>query len=300
MNARLFHRGSALLMVLWAIAIMSICVLGLVQYLYHDLDETIALKKQARAGQLAQSGVAVAMDPLVEKRDSVLKQGFDDGGKFTVLLRSEGGRLNINAIVQGGRWTVLQNLFLKWGMHAADVVTVVKSIEKWAHPLQAQPALPNGTAQPPAQIVRQFRTVDEMLDVPGMELVAAMKPEWRNSFTVWSDGGLDVNEAPAELIEAVCDVGEERAEALVQTRLGPDGVEGTLDDKTFTDLEQVRLLLGMSKESFAAVVGSLSIKDSTARIESTGEANGVRHKITVVVKRVSSPGQPIYYLWRES
>lgn len=300
MNAKSFHRGSALLMVLWAIAIMSICVLGLVQYLYHDLDETIALKKQARAGQLAQSGVAMAMDPLVEKRDSVLKQSFSDGGKFTVHLESEGGRLNINAIAQSGRWTVLQNLFLEWGMHAADVVTVVKSIEKWAHPLQAQPSAPNGATQPPALAVRQFRTVDEMLDVPGMELVAAMKPEWRNYFTVWSDGGLDVNDAPAELIEAVCGVGEERAQALVQTRLGPDGVEGTPDDKTFTDLEQVRMLLGMSKESFAEVAGSLSINDSTARIKSTGEVNNVRHEITVVVKRAPAPAPPIYYLWRES
>lgn len=299
MNKQPFHKGSALLMVLWAIAIMSICVLGLVQYLYHDLDETIAFKKQARAGQMARSGVAVALDPLVEKQDSALKQVFDDGAKFDVHLGSEGGRLNINAIMQNGRWAVLQNLFLRWGMHAADVVAVVKSMQKWTMPLQ-QTTAQNEAVQQSAQPLRRFRTVDEMLKVPGMNQVAAIKPEWRDYFTVWSDGGLDVNDAPAELIAAVCGIGQEQAQALTDTRLGPDGTEGTSDDKTFTDLEQVRLLLGMSKESFSAVAGMLSIKDSTARIESTGEVHGIRHQITVVVKRVPAPAAPIYYQWRES
>ena len=64
----------------------------------------------------------------------------------------------------------------------------------------------------------------------------------------------------------------ERAQQFVDARMGPDAIPGTQDDLVFTDLGQVRSLLGMSQQEFAAIQGMVSIQDSTARLESTGIA----------------------------
>lgn len=296
------RRGSALLMVFWAVVVMSVCVLGLARYLYSNLDETIALKKDSRVQQLAESGIAVALNPLVSRGDSVLRQSIGPGGSFEVRLRSEGGRLNINTVIQGGEWSVLGTLLGEWGMEGSDVDNLLAAFKKRAYPGQAAGDAAAATAvagtQPPVQNANLFQSVDEMLAVPGMNTVAELKPDWRDYFTVWSDGPLDVNDAPADLIAAVSGVGMGRAEQLVRARLGPDGKPDTDDDLVFTDLEQVRVQLGMSQEQFSTIQGQLSVQDSAARIESTGILGTTRRTIKAVVRRSVSP--PVFFQWQES
>jgi type II secretory pathway component PulK len=310
MNRHSSTQGSAILMAFWAIMVMSFCVLGLVAYVYSNLDDTTTLAKDARAFQLAQSGIAIGMHPLVSRRDPVLRQVIAPGEEVQVHLRSEGGRLNINTIVQNQNWTVLQSLFTQWGMKEDDVLKVLNSFQEWAKPMSAtgqamapgQAAVPvvagvTGTGQIQVQTVRLFQSVDEMLTIPGMDLVAGAKPDWRNYFTIWSDGGLDMNEAPADLIDAVCGVGMRSAQNFVKTRLGPDGKPDTDDDLILKDMEQVRSLLGMSEQEFALIQGQLSLQDSTVRIESTGSFGGYQRNITAVVRRNASP--PIFLQWQE-
>ena len=289
-------RGSSILMAFWAIMIMSFCVLGLVAYVYSNMDEATTLAKDSRAYQLAQSGVSIGLHPLVSRRDPVLRQVIAPGEEVDVHLRSEGGRMNINTIIQNKNWVVLQNLFMQWGLHEADIVELLNSFEDWSYPKMV--AVPTGTnGQVPPQTVRLFRSVDEMLLIPGMDLIAGAKPDWRNYFTIWSDGGLDMNEASPELIMAVCGVGMERAEQFVNARLGPDGKADTEDDIVFTSMEQVRALLGMSQDDFAKIQGQLSLQDSTIRIESTGTFGTYQRNITAVVRRNSSP--PTFLQWQE-
>jgi hypothetical protein len=84
----------------------------------------------------------------------------------------------------------------------------------------------------------------------------------------------------------------------VDYRVGPDGKPDTEDDALFASLNQVRALLGMSQQQFAAIQGMLSVQDSHVRIESTGTFAGYRRKITVVVRANVAP--PQYFLWQES
>jgi type II secretory pathway component PulK len=288
-------RGSTLLIVFWAVAVMSVCVLGLVEYLYSDLDETTALKEDSRARQLAESGVAVATNPQVTLRyDPVLKQTFAPGESFDVRLRSEGGRLNINTVLQSQQWTILENLFSEWGMEAADIANLMQGFKaRWVLP-PAGMEVKSGTST----MVQLFQSVDQMLAVPGMAAAAKANPDWRDSFTVWSDGPLDLNDATADLIAAVTGVGEARAEQFVSMRNGPDGKPFTEDDLVFTSMDQARTMLGMSPEAFADIQNLVSLQDSTARIESTGTVGNFRRKITVVVRRNAAP--PVYFLWQES
>ena len=91
-------------------------------------------RKDARAYQLAESGIAIGMHPLVTRRDPVLSQVIAPGERVDVHLRSEGGRLNINALVQNKNWAVLQNLFVQWGLQETDVVNLINSFQDWTMP----------------------------------------------------------------------------------------------------------------------------------------------------------------------
>ena len=317
-------------MVFWAIVVMSVCVLGLVEYLYSDIEETTALKKDSRARQLAESGIAVGLHPLATRADPVLNQVISPDEKFEVRLRSEGGRLNINTVLRNKEWDVLQNLFTEWGLDEADIGNLITALQAWSYPKVwigsasgyyggtiltgsgsntytgtttiTAGALQSGNGQPPPppqpQIVHLFQSVEDMLRIPGMDAVAQAKPDWRDYFTVWSDGPLDMNDAPADLIAAVCGLGMQQAERFVKARLGPDGLPDTQDDVIFTNLDQVRLSLGMSKEQFAEISSLLGVQDSTTRIESTGTFGAYRRKIIVVVRRNVTP--PLFFLWQES
>ena len=141
MSKHRYTYGSALLIVFWAIAIRSICVLGLIGFLYSDLDETTALKNDLHARQLAGAGVAVGMHPAVSRGDPVLKQMLSDGEGFEVSLHSEGGRININNVLRNQQWSVLQNLFEQWHLAPGDknVRLSVQGPRHKQHPTQYAP-----------------------------------------------------------------------------------------------------------------------------------------------------------------
>ena len=299
-------RGSALLIVLWAVAMMAMTVLGVVEYVHYDLEETASLEKEFRVRQLAEAGVAIGLHPMEKRGDSLLFQTLAPGERFEVYIRSEGGRVNINTIVQTGQWKILHDLCVVWGIRETDAVNVANDFEKWtkADKWQELATAQNGVkgfvvagktgTQPPPH---KFESIEEMLLIPGMKLVADAKPDWRNVFTIWSDGKLDMNEASADLIKGVCGVGGAQALRFVNTRLGPDGKPDTLDDFNFQDMEQVRQALGMSKDDFEKIQGLISLQDSVTRIESNGILGNYRRKIMVVARRNTSP--PVYLQWQE-
>ena len=284
-------------------------MLGIVEFVHHDMDETTSLEKDSRALQLAQSGIAVGLHPLVKRGDEVLKQTVAPGESFEVHLGSEGARLNINSIVTSGQFGILRALLKAWDFTDAEADQVTDDfkestkLEKWKELTGIQNDLVtlSGTAggsEAEKRAARhQFKSIDEMLLIPTMKGVVARKPDWRNYFTVWSEGRLDVNDAPAELIEAVCGVSRETAERFVNIRLGADGKRDTDDDKIFEKMEDVRQALGLGQRNFEVVAGLLTLKDSTSRLESTGKLGDYERKITVVTRGKNNP--PVFLQWQE-
>jgi hypothetical protein len=117
-----------------------------------------------------------------------------------------------------------------------------------------------------------------------MDLVEAVRPDWRDWFTIWSSGGLDLNEAPAELIAAAADIEPEQAEIIPETVRGIDGLRDTTDDVPFQNVAAALDLLGIDAEGRPEVVRRFTVNDATTRIESTGFAEGAKRKITVIVR----------------
>jgi general secretion pathway protein K len=310
------RRGSALLLVLFAIILLTGLVTATVGLVSNDVDEYGALNKAFRARQLAESGLAFGIDPLVQNQDrGLLEQVTPDGGRFHVFISSESTKLNINFVLQNGRVDLLSDLFIRWGVSpkaadtAADALLEylkTSTTDQAAVVTTAQPAAtPQATASPQAAaatnqtvaLVTQFSSVAEMANVPAFEPVMKKQPDWMNFFTVWGDGKIDVNLADADTISLVTGVTKATADQLVKYRWGPDGKPFTLDDRIYNSMDEVRAALGMSPEQFQLVQDLLSLTSAVDRIESTGIIAGYEKEIVVVTSRNT---MPITYLsWQE-
>lgn len=303
-------RGSALLLVLFAIILLTALVTGTVGMVRNDVDECGALSKAFRARQLAESGLAFGINPQVQNQDrALLEQKMPDGGQFQVLISSESTKINANFLLANGRGDLLSNLFIGWGIPAETADAAVEGLKKYlSNPVGnqlasagSQPAAastqPASTSNQAPEIATVFGSVAEMSLVPEFEPVMKKRPDWSNFFTIWGDGKIDVNLADASTIALVTGVPAATADQFVKYRWGPDGKPFTLDDRIYASMDTVRVSLGMSPEQFQLVQDLLSLTSAVDRIESTGIIAGYEKQIVVVTNRNIAP---ITYLsWQE-
>ena len=299
-------RGSALLLVLFAIILLSSLVTATVAFVGNDVDEYGALSKQFRARQLAESGLAFGIDPQVRNQDqALLEQVMPDGGRFHVFISSESTKLNINFLLQNGRQDLLSDLFVRWGVapKVADAAAqgLLKHLE---NPVSTQaaaaaptPPTPAAGTDQPVALATQYSSVAEMSVVPEFGPVMKKQPNWMDFFTIWGDGKLDVNLADADMISLFAGVSQATADELVKYRWGLDGKPFTLDDRLYNSMDEVRAALGLNAEQFQLVQDLLSLTSAVDRIESTGIIAGYQKEIVVVTSRNTIP---ITYLsWQE-
>ena len=282
--------GSALVAVLWLIAILALTALATVQVVSLDVDVVAAQVTGFRARQLAEAGIAVGANPAVERDDPVLIQDFGDDEGFDVRLASEAGRFNINALVMRDDQPLLRSMFIDWGLDLDQAQMVVDSLADWIdgddfislNGAEEDWYIEDGRLNQPFN--RPFYSLDEMRLVRGMELIEMMRSDWRDWFTVWSGGQLDVNEARPELIAIAAEVSVEDADMIVETVLGPDQIRDTEDDARFENVEEVLAILGVPEIMRPIVSPRLTVNDTTTRIESIGHSGNARHMTTVIVR----------------
>ncbi len=80
---------------------------------------------------------------------------------------------------------------------------------------------------------RPFEVLEELLMVEGMtdEVFQSLRP----FITVYTDGKVNLNTAPREVLEAL-NMGERLVNKLLRFRRGLDDVRGTIDDQSFTGI----------------------------------------------------------------
>jgi general secretion pathway protein K len=290
-------RGAALMAVLWLIAILSLACMASLRVISFDLQIAGAKIHGSRARQMAEMGIAIACNPAIERTDPLL-QRLDPktDENFEVKLMSEGGRFNINQLVFSEDKSQLRELFIRWGLELDAAQALTDAFADWVDPDDnvALKGAEKGEYEKLGRFNqpfnRPFYSVAEMALVRGMDAVEARQPDWRNWFTIWSDGTLDLNEASAELIAAAAEVSIERAEAIPKAIRGPDGIRDTADDLPFESLAEPLQLLGIDPSDPVGFARRFSLKDSTVRIESTGSAEGAKRKITVIIRnRAAKP-----------
>jgi general secretion pathway protein K len=284
------QRGSALMLVIWAIVFMGVSVMGVVEYLNFSVRENGLAARDFRALHLAECGIALGLHPTLKPGDPALKQKIGSDSGFEVMISSEGERIPINYLTDTGYREATSNLFIQWGLSADEANIAVDSLADWMDPdndPRAQGAESDyykgqGFADFPRQ--QGFSSLGEMLLVRGMEVVERLKPDWREYFSIYGDGLTDLNYAPKEVIMAVCDVPESSADSLIRARDGADSLPGTEDDVTLT-IEAAKSLLGLDAQKYATLQSRINVDHLTRRVESTGYVGDSRFKVVVIARR---------------
>ena len=299
-------RGAALLLVLWAIAVLSFAVLWVADLVGLELESGAAGAKRLAARQIALSGVALGLHPQVTREDvALLNQDLDDGGKMRVRIRGEGARFNINALLAEQDRITLKNLFILWGLSNDEADVLFDRLTDWVdddagrqlNGAERADYEAMGILDAPAD--RPFRSVDEMGRVLGMEILAERNPAWREAFTVFGDGEIDVNEAGPDVLQAVTGLTPEMVGDILRLRRGGDEIEPSEDDVRFESVEQLGGWLQTSPLPLDRVTARLTTESAVKRIDSRGLVDDCEVLISVVTAAGDGGQATEYLLWEE-
>jgi general secretion pathway protein K len=297
------RHGSALIIVLWALLLLGMAVFGVVEMVELSVEHTSHEEKALQARGLALSGLALGLNPQLLRDDPLLSQQPSTGQSFNVQVQSEGARLNLNSVLQSNHREILVNLFTQWGLQVDQADEIADCMYDWITPgdlkslngAKAEDYANAGLPQRPTY--KPFDSFDEVKLVMHAGLLDKVKSKWEDSFTLWSSGPLDINEAPPELIAAVFSLDPKRVAFFTDARNGPDHIAGTSDDVPIQDLQIFQGELGIGETAFKALGSQISLKDPNRRVESVGQVQGTQVMISVVTRLSSTPIQ--YFLWSE-
>ena len=277
--------------VLWLIAILALACMATLRVISFDMEIASAKVHGSRARQVAEMGIAIGSNPVVKRSDPILRNMDGETGEgFEARWSSEGGRFNINHIILHDDKALLRSMFIDWGLELDVAQEIVDALTDWvdADDNEALNGAEKKFYEKEGRINqpfnRPFFDIDEVSLVRGMDLVEAVRPDWRNWFTIWSGGPLDLNEAPAELIAAAAEVPVDEADVIPERVRGTDGLRDTIDDEPFKNIDEALGLLGIDKDGRPDLAGRFVLDDNTTRIESIGHAEGAKRKITVIVR----------------
>ena len=307
MTPRSTTSGAALLLVLWAITVISFAVLWAANVVNLELETTISDSAGLRARQIAVSGVALGVHPQVKREDTeLLNRDFGAGERMEVRIRGEGARFNINQLIQQQDRITMLNLLTLWGLTPDEANALIDKWKDWTDEDEFRTGFGGaergdyealGIANAPAN--RPFRSVSEMARVLGMEQVATLKPDWADSVTIFGDGKIDVNEADAGVLQAATGIVPEMVEGILQQRRGPDGIEPSEDDFRFEDVSQLAGWLAGSMLPSEQILAKLSTESSVKRIDSRGIVGERSRLISVVAASGDGGDGTTYLLWEE-
>lgn len=284
-------RGAALMAVLWLIAILSMACMASLRVISFDMELASSKIHGSRARQVAEMGIAIGCNPVVKRSDPMLRHMDEATGEgYEVKVISEGGRFNINSIILQGDKALLTSMFVDWGLELDTASEIADALADWVdtdddvalNGAEKDYYEKEGRINQPFN--RPFYDMGEVSLVRGMDLVEAVRPDWRNWFTIWSGGALDLNEAPAELIAAAAEIPVDQADIIPETVRGTDGQRDTTDDVPFQNAAAALDLLGIDAEGRPDLAQRFTVNDATTRIESIGLAEGTKRKITVIVR----------------
>ncbi len=299
------ERGSTIMLVFALMAVLTYLVFATGRIVLSDVEFSIARKKGFRCRTLAETGLNIAMNPAVQRWDNALlhyvvpPDGFD---RWDVIIRGEGGKINFNALVASGRnpdnRRFIDEIFQRLGFTDDQLRReFIARLVDWTD--QDDGMTEGGMEREQYEELgifghpfnRPFYSLDELPVVRGFEIIAQAHPDWRDIFTIYSQGRIDLNEASAKVISIAAGCSVEDAQKLVEKRFGEDKTEDTEDDANAKIQSVAELALaGVDQERIDAFSQYFTLNDTTTRIESIGTVGDFRKRIVVVVR--SRQGQP--------
>lgn len=318
--------GSALLLVMWVLMIVSIIVSSFAFEMQLEARIIAAQRKRFKADQLALAGVEMAKAMLAVKKDKdknkadktavsedpyanasaqiaaampvEFREAFGDG-EVIVKIDYEEGRLNIRTLSDDG-WKML---FDQAGIPNTDWDALLDCLKDWQDANDTH-QLNGAESDDPFYKNRGYEcknapvdTVDELLLIKnwGEKVLYGTPPEEKtetpitglaNQLTTWGSGKINPNSASREVLSGL-KISDGLIEAILEARIGPDGEAGTADD-------------GISQEDFTSMGLSPEIFTLTpeyAAVTAIGKVGGVESQIYCIFKLGEKEAVPLF--WNE-
>lgn len=331
-EARSRRRGSALIVALWVIVILTMLVGTLGFEMRVEASITSHYRKRAKAYGLAKAGAEWARMLLLNSRraDTTTDESMDEDplvlnplllargmgirgaeqemgeGKFRVDIIPEGSRRNVNRL-QPQEWREMLDL----ARVPEDLWDeLIDCVGDWIDADENKKL--NGAESDDAFYTERgytvkngpIDTIDEMLMIKGCDetiLFGGPGPDADSEpmtgiaqwLTTWGDGRINANNANFEVLMTIPGIAEWEADAIIEGRAGLDGEDGTRDDG-YASVDEMTGRTGVNP----ALRGYFSVRDLRyVRVVSVGEVQGVRNGIWAVYR--IEGGQVITVFWRE-
>ena len=294
--------GSALLLAIWCVTVLSITVLAVARMVQNDVEDASLQNRRFEARELALTGIAYGMHPKIEAWDPLLNQKLAGNRELRVRIISESSRLDINRMLREKDHPTLKKLFEIWGAKQDVVSAAIDSMVDWTDPNDLRSN--NGAEKDdlfnkpqysiPAN--RDFHSVSEMEKVRGMDGIAKLKPNWAEYFTVNGSRRIDIQDASIDLMRAG-GLSEDQARQVDMVRRGADHEMQTKDDYKIKNLSEFLRRVGLSDLQLQSVQSRLGSGLSPTRIESRARVGGTEYRIVVVSAR--GAGENSLISWEE-
>ncbi|MEA3189017.1 MAG: ral secretion pathway protein [Chthoniobacter sp.] len=303
------NRGSALILSLWALLLLSAAVFAWVKLINQDIESAGQSNAGLEARAFAHSGVQVALHPLVTQTTPILHRGFGPERGYKVSIKGEAGKLNLNWLLQGAATgtdpaaqehvMIFKRYLERRGLSFQERETLVDCMLDWIDPDNLQRvggAEDEGDYHPPNR--SRFVSVEEIEQVKGSKPLTA-KPGWKDDFTVFTAGPIDLQSAPLQVLEVLPNVGDARAQRFIEVRRGPDKEDETEDDRVFKSINPEALsYLGLTGDAAKGLEPYLTLRDQVVHIVSEGQSGKVHRQVELVAQKVAA-GQSRIIWWKE-
>ena len=299
MNHASPSRASALILVLWALMLLSAAVLAWALSVQNSITRHAVDNRTFEALTMARSGLAIALHPAVSRRTRVPDEEIAPGMGYQVRITSEGGKLNLKWLLQGEepmKLAMLRHWLERKGLKFQERETFVDCLLDYvdADDVKRLNGAEDDGDYHPAN--RELQSVEELVRVRGTAPLTS-QPGWQDDLTVYSQGPIELQSASAEILSLIPGLSDTRIRQFIQYRQGPDGIDGTPDDKTFPNLAAIQQFLGLTQAQFEAISGLITYSDPTLRVVAEGHSGEIKRQIAVVVRKGN--GKPQILSWKE-
>jgi len=282
------RRALALPLVLWSIAFLAGLVVLVAGVVSGWIDDEARAERVFRARQRALSGVAIGLNPAVKPGEPLLREGSKDTEGFEVRLSDESGKINPNFWIAQNNRDIFIRLFESWEVDLRDRDAAIDGLTDWTDgdDFRSLAGAERGEYEADGRIGfpanRPLLGIREMEAILGMDRILSGRADWKENFTIWHDGKINLQHAGERLLSGLAELNPEQCRALFELRAGPDGVEGSEDDVKLESIEVAAGLVGAGGRQLASLQAFFDVSGGVRRIESTGFCGGTEHTIVVV------------------
>jgi len=297
MKTRLGNRGAALVLVLLVTAAMTAMIAEIIAAVHGQASRTSNFIEGQKAALAAEGGFELGVKYLSSLGGSYThlpQNGFTmpvDGMLLEVIFEDESGKFLANSIVypngevNEAAKASYESILSSAGMDAALSGTLADwlDLDDSERPDGAEAPYYNRLGDPYAPKNGRLDTVGELSLVKGYGRAAAERLV--GFLTVYSDGLVNINTAPGEVIMALSEeITPEMAGKLMERR----------QERPFADASEIRSVKGFEMLVFS-LQGRIKVKSDIFRIRSRATSEGAVREVEAVV-RTGKNGKVLY--WR--